>query len=114
MDPGHILGIISPEAVARGKRLFERHGAVNVFFACFITGVRVIAGSLAGILHVHWPRFALFNFLGVAAWVTTVVGVRYFRETPFESFLHWSGWTAVMLLIIIGIAIIAAWLWPSR
>jgi membrane protein DedA with SNARE-associated domain len=61
---------ISPEIVARGERLMERYGALAVFFGRFITGLRILAGPLAGTLHMSWKKFAIFNFLGAAAWVT--------------------------------------------
>src|SRR5271157_2276809 len=49
---------ISPPALKRGEDMFERYGAAAVFFARFIFGVRVFAGPLAGVLRMHWRKFA--------------------------------------------------------
>src|SRR5689334_9995584 len=68
---------IKPKHVAQGEKLFEKHGALTVFFARFIFGMRIIAGPLAGVLQMEWRRFALFNFLGAVTWVTTISLVGY-------------------------------------
>jgi membrane protein DedA with SNARE-associated domain len=69
---------ISDRNVQRGERIFTRYGSAAIFFARFIFGLRIIAGPLAGVLHMRWKQFALFNFLGAAAWVTVIALVGYF------------------------------------
>ncbi len=69
---------ISQRNVNRGERLFQRYGAVAVFFARFIFGMRVIAGPMAGVLRMPWRRFALFNLLGAVTWVTVISLAGYF------------------------------------
>ena len=68
---------LRPETLHRGERLFARYGSVTVFLARFIVGLRVFAGPLAGALHMHWPRFVIFNALGALTWVTVVASVSY-------------------------------------
>src|SRR5580692_9778949 len=48
---------IRAETVARGDRLFEKYGAVTVFLARFLFGMRVLASLLAGALHMPWRKF---------------------------------------------------------
>jgi membrane-associated protein len=69
---------IKPATIARGEELFARHGAATIFLARFVAGMRIIAGPLAGVLRMHWRRFALFNFLGATLWVTVVASAGYF------------------------------------
>jgi membrane-associated protein len=75
---------IRPEAIARGERIFRRYGPVTVFAARFIVGLRVFAGPLAGVLRMHWARFAAFNALGALTWVTVIasVGYAFGRQVP--------------------------------
>lgn len=61
----------------RGEALFEKYGAVTVFFARFVFGMRIIAGPMAGVLRMSWRKFLLFNFLGAAVWVSVIAGVGY-------------------------------------
>src|SRR5580704_14001115 len=53
---------IRPDTIVQGERLFAQYGAVTIFFARFIFGLRVVAGPLAGVLRMPWKRFAIFNF----------------------------------------------------
>src|SRR5208283_2917106 len=69
---------ISDAALARGERLFARYGAVTISFARFVFGMRVIAGPLAGVLRMHWKRFAVFNLMGAALWVSAISSAGYF------------------------------------
>src|SRR5581483_7047348 len=40
--------------IASAEKLIERYGALAIFFARFVTGARVIAGPLAGVLRLDW------------------------------------------------------------
>jgi membrane protein DedA with SNARE-associated domain len=68
---------LRPETIRRGESLFQRYGSATIFFARFIVGLRVFAGPLAGVLHMHWRRFAVFNALGAVTWVTAVASLAY-------------------------------------
>src|SRR5216110_516182 len=68
---------IRPATIARGEDLFQRYGAATIFVSRFITGMRVIAGPLAGVLRMDWRKFAIFNFLGAALWVSVIAGAGY-------------------------------------
>ena len=93
---------ISSSALQRGENLFARFGAAAIFFARFIFGMRVFAGPLAGVLRMRWQVFALFNFLGAAAWVTFIAGIGYLFGQ------HWRRLMNVMQRFNIAVAIVAA------
>src|SRR5436309_892136 len=65
---------IRGQTLAEGERLFERYGAVTVFFARFVFGQRIIAGPLAGVLRMPWRKFLVSNFLGAMVWVMVISG----------------------------------------
>lgn len=100
---------ISVRTVQRGEDLFARYGAVTIFFARFIFGLRIIAGPLAGVLRMPWRKFLAFNFLGAVLWVTVVASVGYLFGQ------HWERLQRDMKRVDISIAVIllvgAAWLW---
>lgn len=100
---------ISVRTVRRGEDLFARYGAVTIFFARFIFGLRIIAGPLAGVLRMPWRKFLAFNFLGAVLWVTVVASVGYLFGQ------HWERLQRDMKRVDISIAVIllvgAAWLW---
>lgn len=104
---------ISPAQIAQGERLFEKHGPVTVFFARFIFGMRIITGPLAGVLRMHWKKFALFNFLGAAAWVTVVAGAGYLFGRQWHSLVRWVGDVDILVGAIVALIIIAV-IWRAR
>lgn len=93
----------------RGERLFARYGAVTVFFARFIFGMRIIAGPMAGVLRMSWRRFLVFNFLGAAVWVTVISGAGYLFGR------HWHRLERAIkkldITAIIFVLLLAAWWW---
>ena len=76
--------------LARAERLIERYGSCAIFMARFIAGMRIIAGPLAGVLHMPWRKFVVFNFLGAAVWVTVISSVGYFFGR------HWDELARIM------------------
>src|SRR2546428_8082940 len=64
--------------LARAERLIQRYGSFAIFIARFIAGMRIIAGPLAGVLHMPWRKFVVFNFLGAAGWGTGISSIGYF------------------------------------
>jgi membrane protein DedA with SNARE-associated domain len=67
----------SDVALGRSEELFARYGAFTIFFARFVFGLRVIVGPMAGVLRMPWKKFAIFNLLGAALWVTVISFVGY-------------------------------------
>ncbi|HLI63209.1 MAG TPA: DedA family protein, partial [Terriglobales bacterium] len=77
LDRHRRLFHLSDRTISRGEKLFHDYGSVTILFARFIFGMRVIAGPLAGVLAMPWRKFAIYNFLGAACWVTTVSSIGY-------------------------------------
>jgi len=75
---------IQNETVRRGERLFESYGAVTIFFARFVFGMRIIAGPMAGVLRMPWRKFLIFNFLGATAWVIVISSLGYLFGRQWE------------------------------
>lgn len=103
---------IKTETIVRGEHLFDKYGAVTIFFARFIFGLRVIAGPLAGVLNMPWKRFAVFNFLGALLWVTVISFVGY------KFGKHWDVLTEYMerfnIVIVVAAVIVIFVLWRWR
>jgi membrane protein DedA with SNARE-associated domain len=113
LDRYQSLFRIRPAALERGEKMFERYGAPAVFFARFIFGLRVFAGPLAGALHMHWRKFAFFNFLGAALWVTTIASAGYLFGQ------HWRNLLQIMqrfniVVLIAGVGVLLFLWWRRR
>jgi len=98
---------VGSEHIAAAEKLIERYGALAIFFARFVTGARVIAGPLAGVLRMEWKRFALFNFLGAAVWVSAIAGVAFAFGSQLDRLLalmsdfNWGVLAVVVALLLI-------------
>ena len=79
---------VSDAVVRRGERLFERYGAVTILFSRFVFGMRVIAGPLAGVLRMPWKKFAVFNLLGAAVWVSAISLAGYFFGSRWRILMY--------------------------
>jgi membrane protein DedA with SNARE-associated domain len=82
--------IIGEARVAQGERLFERYGAATILFARFLFALRAIAGPMAGILRMPWKKFAAFNLIGAALWVTII---------SLAGYSFGSQWNRLMILL---------------
>lgn len=105
----HVLHI-SGQAVRKGENFFATHGASAIFWSRFVAGLRVLAGPLAGTLHMPWRRFFLFNFLGAATWVTMVATTGYFFGRHWQRLMRFTG--QFNLAVLTAILIVAVfWCW---
>jgi len=104
---------ISDTALGRGERLFSRFGAVTVLFARFVFGMRVLAGPLAGVLRMHWKRFAIFNLLGAALWVSAISSAGYFFGSQQKLLMHFIKRFDLALGVVFIVVVLVVW-WRSR
>ncbi|HUN88280.1 MAG TPA: DedA family protein [Terriglobales bacterium] len=99
--------------IDHAERLIHRHGSLAIFFARFIAGARIIAGPLAGVLCMHWPRFAFFNFLGALVWVSVISTLGYLFGSQLDVLLRWIGDTSWAILAIVVLVALFFW-WKRR
>jgi membrane protein DedA with SNARE-associated domain len=104
---------IPATTLTRGENLFARYGAVTIFFARFVFGLRVLVGPLAGVLRMPWRRFLVFNFLGAAAWVTVISCAGYLFGQHLNRLERVLKRFDLALVILAAVAILIWW-WRSR
>lgn len=104
---------IENKTVQRGEELFARYGAVTVFLARFVFGMRVIAGPMAGVLRMPWRKFTIFNFLGATLWVTVISVVGYLFGQHWERLAGEVKRIDIAAAILLVIVAMLLW-WRSR
>ena len=67
-----------PEYIKAAHDFYEKHGGKAIIIARFVPIVRTYVPVVAGIAQMPYKRFGLFNIIGGAAWVTSMVFVGYF------------------------------------
>jgi len=100
---------IPASTIGHGEALFARHGALTIFFARFVFGMRIIAGPLAGVLRMEWKKFALFNFLGASLWVTVISFLGYTFGEHWEQLIKVMGRLNTVLGIIAVYVAVMLW-----
>ncbi|HWU37603.1 MAG TPA: DedA family protein [Candidatus Acidoferrum sp.] len=68
---------LTPERLATMRQFVYRYGAVGVFLARFVIGLRFMAGPLAGSMGLPPLTFLLANVLGALVYVPVTVGEGY-------------------------------------
>jgi len=107
---GRHIGL-TEERLKLGQYLFLRYGGSIVFFGRFIALLRILAAFLAGVNHMPWPRFLLFNASGGILWATTFgIGGYLFGQT----IRNVGGPLSIALAIGAAVAAIAGWLFVRR
>jgi membrane protein DedA with SNARE-associated domain len=87
------------------ERFFRRHGAKTIFLGRFIAVLRVTAAWLAGISHMHWWRFFLWNAAGGICWAALVGLVAYYAGRAAADAISRYGLfagAAIVILLVVG------------
>src|SRR6476646_4199813 len=62
----------------RGQRFFAKHRGKAVFLRRFVAVLRVTSAWIAGLSHMHWWRFLVWNAAGGLVWATGVALISYY------------------------------------
>jgi len=87
------------------QRLFLKYGQWAVFTARFITGLRVFAGILAGVLLMPYPRFLLFNFTGAVCWALIIGSIGFLFGSSWERLVNLLQQLDRATLMIVGVGV---------
>ena len=100
---------VTPERLGRAESFFARHGGKAVFFARFVTGLRVFGALSAGTSRMPWRKFFVYNALGGATWATVAVGAGYFLWASISVVEHWLGRGSLALAAAVVLALVLRW-----
>jgi membrane protein DedA with SNARE-associated domain len=87
-------------AIPPGERFFKKHGGKTVFIGRFVAVLRVTAAWLAGITHMTWWRFFLWNASGGIVWATGVSLLAYYFGKAAADAVATYGIYALVAIVI--------------
>ncbi len=61
-------GVFSRRNVERTNAFFEKYGGLTIILARFVPIVRTFAPVAAGVGHMAWHRYTLYNLIGAVIW----------------------------------------------
>jgi len=101
--------LLSARRFDRAQALILRFGHWAVFVARFITGLRVIAGPLAGAFLMPYPRFLLANLSGAVVWAFTIGWVGYLFGSNWQRLVHLFKQVDAAILLAVVVVILIVW-----
>src|SRR5262249_1095268 len=102
------------KVLPRSERIFARHGGKTVFFGRFVAILRITAAWMAGISHMPWWRFLLFNAAGGILWATLVGLVAYFLGEAAANAIQTYGLYVAGLIALVTVALLLGFRWWER
>lgn len=107
---------IKPEHLVRAETYFAKHGNKTVFFGRFIAILRAWAAFLAGVNHMHWRTFLIYNAAGGILWATIYgtlgyIAGRFFHDNfaqveRLAATLGWLGTGLIVIAIVIVVIVL--------
>ncbi|MFC0864515.1 DedA family protein [Sphaerimonospora cavernae] len=92
-----------PHHIARAERLFQRWGVWAVFFGRFVALLRILAGPLAGALHMPYWRFLVANVSGGIVWAGGTTAAVYYLGMVAERWLKGFSWVGLVIAVLFGV-----------
>jgi membrane protein DedA with SNARE-associated domain len=96
-------------SLAWGEAFFARHGGKTVFMARWIFGLRIFGAWIAGMVHMPWRVFFLWNAAGGIAWCASVIGLGYFFGHSLHVIEKVLGVGGVIAVISVAIGGLVTW-----
>jgi len=98
---------ITPERLERADRYYHAHGGKTVFLGRFIPFVRSVGFILAGVAHMRWRRFLMYDLAGAVVWGIGNAVLGYILGASYE---RWKGYlTPVGLGILAVLLLLIGW-----
>src|SRR5882724_11441348 len=96
---------LKPQLLELFDRFFARNGNRTIFFARFITGLRVFAALLAGAAKMPWKAFLFYNSAGAVLWAIVITLAGYFFGKSWDVLARVVGGAGVAALVVIVLVI---------
>jgi membrane-associated protein len=111
LQAGRRFLFLTPQALKLAEGYFHRYGIWTIFFARFITGLRVVGAVAAGTAGMHWTHFFVANASGALAWAVTMSLLGYFFGHSWELLHKWLGRGGLVLLGCVVLLVGLPYLW---
>ena len=97
----------------RAEQFYEKHGGKTIVIARFLALIRTFAPTVAGASQMKYRKFVVYNFIGGALWVPSMLWLGYLFGTKVDNLELF--FTALVLIMIGASLLPAAWqLWRHR
>jgi len=102
---------LTPQLLEKIEGYFHRYGSWTIFFARFITGLRVVGAMAAGTAGMPWGRFFVANATGAVLWAIVSSLVGFFSGEYLDTVAKWLGRSGMIALAVVIIAAGTIYFW---
>ncbi|NTW13868.1 MAG: phosphatase PAP2 family protein [Candidatus Moranbacteria bacterium] len=107
---------LRPTYLEKGKKFFQAHGEKSVFLGRFIGPLRPIIPFVAGLSHMSWRRFLLWDVAVAILWSWSHIALGYFFGGAAAVIETWFTRASVFLILLVILLVLlwqlAKWLRP--
>ena len=103
---------LKPHHLDNAEKFFEKHGDKTVFFGRFVAVLRAWSAFLAGVNHMQWRKFLVFNAAGGILWAIIYGTLGYvagrFLTNNFTAVEHIAsalGWIGASIVVAFAVAL---------
>jgi membrane protein DedA with SNARE-associated domain/membrane-associated phospholipid phosphatase len=107
---GTLGRFINHKHLDRAQRYLADRGGKAVFFGRFTAALRVMIPGLAGMSRMHYPKFALYNVAGGAAWGTMCVLLGYLGGSSWRHVEHLASRIGLGALVVVLLGFVGGYL----
>lgn len=108
-------GLFSVKNVQRTNAFFERFGGLTIILARFVPIVRTFAPVAAGVGHMPWKRYSLYNLIGALLWGFGLTMLGYLIGfIPWIAEIVTEYIDVILLAAVGGTALITLWHYISE
>lgn len=88
------------EYVRRAERFYERFGSRTMLFAHFVPVVRTFVSPVAGVAHMDYRKFFIYDAIGDIFWAASVTLIGYWFGTKIPNIDNYIVLAVVLVMLI--------------
>jgi membrane-associated protein len=92
------------------RKYFAKYGSQTLIIARFLPVVRTFSPILAGIVKMKFYKFSIFNVLGGAIWVLTLVGGGFYFGERFPGIINYVEYIIIFFLAVTTFTVVRGYL----
>jgi membrane-associated protein len=89
------------------KKYYNKYGGnLTLVIARFLPVVRTFAPVIAGVIHIDFKKFMIFNVVGAVLWIFSLSGIGYFLVQIFPGITNHMGYIFIALIVLTALPIL--------
>lgn len=85
--------------VLRAEKFYERWGSKTMLLSHFIPVVRTFAPPVAGVAHMNYKQFFIFDAIGIITWAFVITMLGYFFGTKIPNIESYAGLAVIGVMV---------------